>query len=144
MAHIHVINGPNLNLLGTREPEQYGSTTLSDIEQMLASLAAAGGHMLTFKQSNIEGELIGFVQEAGASDGVILNAAAYTHTSVGLRDAVAAIKPPVIEVHLSNIYAREAFRHHSLIAPVSKGMITGLGASGYRLAFEAILDILAH
>jgi 3-dehydroquinate dehydratase-2 len=137
-----VLNGPNLNLLGQREPGVYGHTTLSDIEAMVRSKARELGVEIDFRQSNHEGELVSWIQSA--KDGgsvVILNAGAYTHTSVALRDAIAACATPTIEVHLSNIYAREEFRHKSLIAPVCKGQITGLGAFGYVLALEAACNL---
>lgn len=136
---VFVINGPNLNLLGKREPEVYGKTTLSDIEKMLRQRADALQTEIDFRQSNREGELVDWLQEAGdKADGVILNAAAYTHTSVALHDAVRAISVPVIEVHLSNVHARETFRRRSFIAPVAAGIISGFGAHSYLLALEAI------
>ncbi len=133
--HIAIINGPNLNLLGTREPDVYGSQTF---EQYFETLKEKFPEVnFSYFQSNIEGELIGEIQKMGAeSDGVILNAAAYTHTSVGLGDAVSAIKAPVIEVHISNIYAREAYRHHSYLTGKCTGVISGLGLKGYELATE--------
>ncbi len=133
--HIAIINGPNLNLLGTREPAVYGSTTFEDYFIELKSQFPK----ITFSyfQSNIEGELINQVQKMGAeSDGIILNAAAYTHTSVGLGDAVSAIDTPVVEVHISNIYAREEYRHHSFLTGKCVGVISGLGLKGYNLAIE--------
>jgi 3-dehydroquinate dehydratase-2 len=139
VQEIFVLNGPNLNLLGTREPGIYGSMTLADIERRLAERAGARAR-LSFRQSNHEGELVGWIQEAGAKGAkVILNAAAYTHTSVALRDAIAGAKAEVIEVHLSNVHAREAFRHHSYIAPVVRGVIAGFGPLSYELALEALL-----
>ncbi|MEZ5908003.1 MAG: type II 3-dehydroquinate dehydratase [Hyphomicrobiaceae bacterium] len=136
---VFVLNGPNLNMLGVREPAIYGSDTLSDIEQRLAARAKALGVTIDFRQSNHEGELVGWIQEARtAASGLILNAAALTHTSVALLDAVAASELATIEVHLSNIYKREAFRHTSYISPVATGVICGLGALGYELALEAL------
>ncbi len=136
--NVQVIHGPNLNLLGRREPEVYGRTTLEDINRMLEEEAKSRGAQLRTYQSNSEGDLVTAIQEAvGWADVLIINPAAYTHTSVALRDAVAAVGIPTIEVHLSNVYAREPFRHHSYIAPVAVGQISGLGAEGYRLALIA-------
>lgn len=139
MKKILVLNGPNLNMLGTREPETYGSMTLADIQDMLAR-AAGDRAQCTFYQSNIEGELVGKIQESGAYDGIILNAAAYTHTSIALRDAIAAVATPVVEVHLSNVFARESFRHISMISAVCQGCICGFGAKSYVLALHYFLD----
>jgi 3-dehydroquinate dehydratase II len=134
--HIHIINGPNLNLLGTRETDIYGSTSFTDFYQKLQ--ATYVNLNLSYFQSNIEGELINELHEKGFSaDGIILNAGGYTHTSVSLADAVAAIKSPVIEVHISNIFKREAYRHISLIAPNCIGSISGFGLNSYVLALEA-------
>ena len=139
MQEIFVLNGPNLNLLGTREPGIYGSTSLPDIERRLSEKAGTRAK-LTFRQSNHEGDLVEWIHEAGAKGAkVILNAAAYTHTSVALRDAISGAKADVIEVHLSNVHAREAFRHHSFIAPVVRGIIAGFGPLSYELALEALL-----
>ena len=139
-ATIHVLNGPNLNLLGTREPGIYGHATLADIKAGLDALAGAHGVTLRFAQSNQEGELVTWIQEAGlATEPVILNAGAYTHTSVALRDAIAGSGAKVIEVHLSNVHAREAFRHHSMISAVCTGVIGGFGALSYELALRALL-----
>ena len=136
------LNGPNLNLLGERQPEVYGRRTLGDIESMLRERAMRRGVEIEFRQSNAEGDLVDWVQQAkGRFDSVVLNAAAYTHTSVALRDAIAATGVPVIEVHLSNIHAREEFRHKSLIAPVCVGQISGFGAFSYILAFEAAVNL---
>jgi len=138
-----ILNGPNLNLLGTREPETYGSVKLAEIEENSAKRASDLGFALDFRQTNLEGTLVDWVQEAEtAADGVILNAAAYTHTSVALHDAVAAISKPVVEVHLSNIYAREEYRHHSYISDVAAGVICGFGAHGYILAIDALASML--
>ena len=139
-----VLNGPNLNLLGQREPEVYGHTTLADIESMLQSKARELAVEIEFRQSNHEGELVGWIQSAKEEFSVtLLNAGAYTHTSVALRDAIAACSIPTIEVHLSNIYAREEFRHKSLIAPVCRGQISGFGAHSYLLALEAACNVIA-
>ena len=139
MATILVLHGPNLNLLGTREPEVYGTTTLADIDQRLSALAQAAGHQLQTLQSNAEHDLVGRVQQA-AQDGIrfiLINPAAFTHTSVALRDALAAVEIPFIEVHLSNTHAREEFRHHSYLSALAQGVISGLGAQGYELALQA-------
>ena len=136
------LNGPNLNLLGQREPDVYGRTTLAEIEAKVLKRAVQLGVTAEFRQSNLEGELVDWIHEArGAFDVIVLNAAAYTHTSVALRDAIAAIGIPTIEVHLSNVYAREKFRHKSLIAPVCTGQITGFGANSYVLAIDAAVNI---
>jgi 3-dehydroquinate dehydratase II len=139
MARLLLINGPNLNLLGTREPETYGSTTLKDIEQRAAATAAQLGHELLAVQSNAEHELIAAVHAARADQiaYLIINPGAFTHTSVALRDALLAVKLPFIEVHLSNTAARESFRHHSYFADIAVGTIVGLGAMGYELAIRA-------
>ncbi|HJQ17699.1 MAG TPA: type II 3-dehydroquinate dehydratase [Allosphingosinicella sp.] len=136
---IYVLNGPNLNLLGTREPEIYGSETLDDIAGALEDRARELGVSVDVRQSNHEGHLVEWLHEANARDAkaVILNAGAFTHTSVALHDAVKAIRVPVIEVHLSNPQARESFRHHSYIAPVARGTVTGFGPLGYQLALDA-------
>jgi 3-dehydroquinate dehydratase II len=135
-----VLNGPNLNLLGRREPATYGSETLADVAARLETLGAELDVDVELRQSNHEGELVGWIHDAwGAADGVVLNPGAFAHYSYALRDAVAAIEPPVVEVHLSNIHAREEFRHRSVIAPVALGMISGLGAQGYALAVRALV-----
>ncbi|NPD19013.1 type II 3-dehydroquinate dehydratase [Alterinioella nitratireducens] len=140
---ILVLNGPNLNLLGQREPAIYGTTTLADLEALCRSEAERSGVTLGFAQSNQEGVLVDALHGAMEDqDGVILNAGAYTHTSVALRDAISAISIPVIELHLSNTHAREAFRHVSMIAPVCLGVIAGFGAQGYPLAVRAMADHL--
>ena len=132
------LNGPNLNLLGTRESEVYGRTTLADIEAKVCERAAQLKVAVGFRQSNQEGELVNWIQEAkGKFDVIVINAAAYTHTSVALRDAISAVGVPAIEIHLSNIHAREEFRHKSLIAAVCKGQISGFGEKSYILALEA-------
>lgn len=144
MKAVHVLNGPNLNLLGTREPSTYGSATLKDIEAALQKKAKAAKVKLVFRQTNREGELVDWIQEAGAAKaGVLLNAGAYTHTSIALHDAIRATGVAVIEVHLSNVFARETFRHHSYISPVAKGVICGFGAASYELAFDALITHLA-
>jgi len=135
---IYVLNGPNLNLLGTREPDIYGRATLADIETACVERAAQLGRTIVFRQSNIEGELVNWLQEArDKAAAVILNAGAYTHTSVALHDAIKAIAIPVIETHLSNPAAREDFRHVSLVGKAAKGVIAGFGATSYLLAIEA-------
>ncbi|RGS70916.1 type II 3-dehydroquinate dehydratase [Mitsuokella sp. AF21-1AC] len=140
MPKILVLNGPNLNLLGTREPEIYGHTTLQDINDRIERRAAEAGIAVDFLQSNHEGVLVDAVQAANHKyDYIIFNAAAFTHYSIALRDAIAAIEVPVIEVHLSNIHQREEFRHTSVLAPVAMGQICGLGAESYMAALEAII-----
>jgi 3-dehydroquinate dehydratase-2 len=138
------LNGPNLNLLGQREPDIYGHTTLADIEAKVRERATRFEADIDFRQSNIEGELVTWIQEAkGNADVIVLNAAAFTHTSVALRDAISAVGLPTIEIHLSNIHAREEFRHISLIAPVCRGVIAGFGANSYVLAVEAAVIVNA-
>ena len=138
-----VVHGPNLNLLGTREPEVYGSTTLDEINAELASAAKAWGAELEFFQSNHEGALIDRIQEAPSwADAILINPGGLTHTSVVLRDALAATGLPVVEVHLSNVFARESFRHHSYVSPIAWGVIAGFGAASYRLGLQALLDRL--
>lgn len=140
--HILVIHGPNINLLGTREPDTYGSISMEEINKSLKDLADTNNIQITFFQSNIEGEIVSKIQEAAKLkvDGLIINPAAYTHTSVAIRDAIAATKLTAIEVHLSNVYKREEFRHKSLTAPVCKGQICGLGAESYILALQAFIN----
>ncbi len=139
---IHILNGPNLNLLGAREPEIYGTKTLNDIEKACQSKAVAAKCDLEFKQTNAEGTLIDQVQLAGKSaSALIINPGGYTHTSVALRDAISALTIPVIELHLSNIHAREAFRQHSFLSGVVTGVICGFGAEGYILALDASLRL---
>lgn len=140
MKKILVLHGPNLNLLGTREPEIYGSLTLAEINERMASRGKRAGVAVDFFQSNHEGALVDAIQKAqGSYAFIILNAAAYTHYSIALRDAIGAIDVPVIEVHLSNIHKREEFRHHSVIAPVVMGQVAGLGLESYLAAMEAAL-----
>jgi 3-dehydroquinate dehydratase-2 len=138
--HILVLHGPNLNLLGTREPEHYGGDTLDEINKRLTKQAKAAKATIDCFQSNMEGELINRIQAArGMTDFILINPAAYTHTSVALRDALAAVAIPFVEVHLSNIFAREAFRHHSYFSDLAVGVISGLGAQGYELALDYAL-----
>jgi 3-dehydroquinate dehydratase II len=141
---IFVLNGPNLNLLGVREPALYGHDTLDDIRRRTETRAQGLGLKVDFRQSNVEGELVTWIQEAREkAGGIILNAAAYTHTSVAILDALTAAERPVIELHLSNVFRRERFRHRSYVAPVAQGVICGFGAKGYELAVEAMADLLA-
>ncbi|ASF46421.1 type II 3-dehydroquinate dehydratase [Methylovulum psychrotolerans] len=146
MATITVLNGPNLNLLGLREPSHYGNKTLADIQASLTEQADGLGHRLPFYQSNAEHELIGLIHQAyrDGVDFIIINPAAFTHTSVALRDALLATQIPFIEVHLSNVYAREPFRKHSYFSDIAKGVICGLGATGYALALQAAHQLLAE
>jgi 3-dehydroquinate dehydratase-2 len=138
------LNGPNLNLLGQREPDVYGRTTLKDIEALVRAKAAELKVEVDFRQTNVEGELVTWIQKAkNESDVIVLNAAAYTHTSIALRDAISAVGLPVIEIHLSNVHSREEFRHKSLIAPVCKGVITGFGANSYILGLQAAIIVKA-
>lgn len=144
MSHILVLNGPNLNLLGTREPAVYGAATLADVERLCREAGEQLGHSVECRQSNHEGVLIDAIHEAGRAHaagqllGVVFNAGAYTHTSIALHDAIKGTGVPVIEVHISNVHAREAFRHHSWLSPVAAGVIVGLGVQGYALAIEAL------
>ena len=136
------LNGPNLNLLGTREPEVYGKMTLADIEASVRVKAASLGAEIDFRQSNLEGELVSWIQQArGVFEVIVLNAGAYTHTSVALRDAILGTGVPTIEIHLSNVHAREEFRHHSYLAAVCIGQITGFGMQSYLLALEAAVNV---
>jgi 3-dehydroquinate dehydratase II len=140
---ILLMNGPNLNLLGTREPEKYGSTTLANIETTLRDLAAENGVILETFQSNFEGALIDRIHAGrGTVDAIIINPGAFTHTSLALADAIAGVNIPTVEIHLTNVYKREPIRHHSFIAPVAVGQISGFGAQGYELAFQAALRIV--
>ena len=138
-ATIMILNGPNLNLLGIREPDIYGAETLADIEAKVKTRAEALGVAIDFRQSNIEGELVTWIQDARTSAaGIVINAAAYTHTSIAIMDALKACGLPITEVHMSNIHQRESFRHKSYVARVADGMICGLGSIGYELALEAV------
>ena len=141
---VYVLNGPNLDLLGAREPEAYGRSTLDDVERLCRKAGEPLGLEVEFRQSNHEGELIDWIHEAEAKKaaGIVLNPAGYTHTSVAIRDAIAAIAVPVIEVHISNIFAREGFRHFSHIAPVAKGTLCGFGINGYALAIRALAAMI--
>lgn len=142
MATFLVLNGPNLNLLGSREPQHYGATRLADIEAQLIQAAQQAGHTLNCFQSNAEHELVERVQAAAAEqvDFILINPAAFTHTSVALRDALSAVAIPFIEIHLSNIHAREGFRQHSYFSDLARGVISGLGPKGYHLALQAAID----
>lgn len=136
-----VLNGPNLNMLGIREPATYGTTSLSDIEARCRADGERLGLSVECRQSNHEGELVTWIQQAvGTFDAIVINAGAYSHTSLALQDAIRAVGLPVVEVHISNIYARESFRHHSWISPVAAGVICGLGPTGYSLALSALAD----
>lgn len=143
MPSVLILNGPNLNLLGTRQPDVYGKTTLTDVQVMCEHQADRLGLDIAFEQSNHEGALIDMIHAAkGTHDAIILNAGAYTHTSIALMDAIASVELPVVEVHLSNIHAREVFRHTSYIAPVAVGQICGFGAKGYLMALDALSERL--
>lgn len=146
MANILLLHGPNLNLLGLREPEHYGRTDLASINQNLANLAKSAGHRLHTHQSNAEHELIDLIQQAPttAIEFILFNPAAFTHTSIALRDALSAVKLPFIEIHLSNVHAREDFRQHSYFSAIAVGVISGFGAYSYDLAMQAALAILAR
>jgi 3-dehydroquinate dehydratase-2 len=145
MARIFVLNGPNLNMLGKREPSIYGGLDLAGIERLVRDKATSLGAEIEFRQTNHEGDLVDWIHEADEADalGIVLNPGAYTHTSIALHDAIRAISLPVIEVHLSNVFAREAFRHHSWVSPVAKGVICGFGPKAYALALEALASDLA-
>ena len=142
---LYILNGPNLNLLGTREPEVYGKGTLADIEKLCRDAAKKHGFEIVFRQTNVEGELVNWLHEARTNAaGVVLNAGAYTHTSIAIHDALKATTMPVVEVHLSNPFARESFRHHSYISSVAQGVICGFGAQGYVFAIDALAGVLAN
>jgi 3-dehydroquinate dehydratase-2 len=144
MASVLILNGPNLNLLGTRKPEVYGTTTLADVEKLCTDAAAKLGLDVDFKQSNLEGQLIDWIHETGAavkageSIGAVFNPGAFTHTSVALHDAIEGASLPLIECHISNVHKREEFRHHSFISPVAQGIIVGFGVHGYVLAIHGL------
>lgn len=148
MATIMVLNGPNLNLLGQREPQTYGHETLADVEALCVNAAKQHGHDIDFRQSNHEGVLIDSIQEAGRLIkegkvlGVVFNPAAYTHTSIALQDAIKGAEVPVVEVHISNVHAREAFRHHSYISPCAAGIVVGFGVQGYVMAIHGLVEKL--
>lgn len=142
MAHIHILNGPNLNLLGSRERAIYGTKTLADIEAQCRVTAQSYKLNISFTQSNEEGVLVGQIQAARNADGLIINAGAYTHTSIAIQDALQMLTIPIIEIHLSNIFARESYRAHSYISPLAHGIICGLGDNVYYLAISAIAHIL--
>jgi 3-dehydroquinate dehydratase-2 len=141
---IFVINGPNLNLLGTREPETYGRATIKDVQKLCEKTAKAHGWSVEFRQTNIEGEIVDLIQEAGRkkAKGIVINPAGYTTTSIAIMDALLGVKVPTIEVHISNIHAREDFRHHSYISKASRGVICGLGVQGYALAIDGVASLL--
>ncbi len=142
-ARVLVLSGPNLNLLGVREPEVYGRTTLADIEADLVRRAQARGASLDCQQHNGEGALVDAIQAArGAADGILINPGAYTHYSIAIRDALAAVGLPAVEVHLSHIFARESFRHESVTAPACRGIVAGFGARSYALGLDALLDLI--
>jgi len=141
---IFVLNGPNLNMLGVREPAVYGSETLGDVRRRTEARAKTLDLSIDFRQSNLEGELVTWIQEAReAASGIIINAGAYTHTSIAILDALTAAERPVIELHLSNVFRREGFRHHSYVSAAAQGVICGFGPKGYELAVEAMADMLA-
>ncbi len=141
---IFVINGPNLNLLGTREPETYGRATLKDVQKLCEKTAKRHGWKAEFRQSNIEGEIVDFIQEAGRqkAKGIVINPAGYTTTSIAIMDALLGVKVPTIEVHISNIHAREDFRHHSYVSKAARGVICGMGVQGYALAIDGLAELL--
>jgi 3-dehydroquinate dehydratase-2 len=142
---VYILNGPNLNLLGTREPQTYGHATLQDVERLCRDTAKNHELQVEFRQSNHEGELVDWIHEANANKaaGIVINAGGYTHSSIAIRDAISAVRTPVIEVHISNIFAREDFRHHSHIAPVAKATLCGFGVNGYALAISGLAAMLA-
>ena len=143
---IYVLNGPNLNLLGTREPETYGRATLKDVEALCRSTASRHRLDVQFRQSNHEGQLVDWIQEAGAAGaaGIVINAGGYTHSSVAIHDALRAVDLPVIEVHISNVFARESFRRRSFIAPIAKASLCGFGIDGYALAITGLAGMTAN
>jgi 3-dehydroquinate dehydratase-2 len=141
---IYVLNGPNLNLLGTREPEKYGHATLKDVERLCRERAKRHALAVEFRQSNHEGAIIDAIHEAGAKKvvGIVINPAGYTHTSVAILDAIKAVSVPVIEIHISNIHARESFRHHSYVSSAAKGVLCGFGIEGYGLAIDGLATMI--
>ena len=141
---IFVINGPNLNLLGTREPETYGRATLKDVQKLCEKTAKRHGWKIEFRQSNVEGEIVDFIQEAGRTKakGIVINPAGYTTTSIAIMDALLGVKVPTIEVHISNIHAREDFRHHSYVSKAARGVICGMGVNGYALAIDGLAELV--
>jgi 3-dehydroquinate dehydratase-2 len=141
---IYILNGPNLNLLGTREPQIYGRATLDDVEKLCRAAGKRHGFAVEFRQSNHEGDLVDWIQEAGSkrAAGLLINPGGLTHSSVSIRDAIAAIGVPVIEVHVSNVFARESFRHHSHVAPVAKASLAGFGVHGYALAIDGLAALI--
>ncbi|MCW5689519.1 MAG: type II 3-dehydroquinate dehydratase [Pseudolabrys sp.] len=141
---IYVLNGPNLNMLGVREPEKYGAATLADVERLCAETAKRFGLDMVFRQSNVEGELVTIIQEARLKKaaGIVINPAAYTHTSVAILDALTLTELPVIEIHITNVHQREPFRHHSYVSKAAKAVLAGFGVKGYALAIEGLADIL--
>ncbi len=141
---IVILNGPNLNMLGSREPEIYGTQTLEDIKRLCEECAQSLSFRVDFRQSNSEGELVGWIQQSGSAQGLIINPAGLSHTSIALMDALLSVKIPVVEVHLSNIHRREEFRHHSYTAQASRGVITGFGSYSYLLGLYALSDILKN
>ena len=142
---IYVLNGPNLNMLGVREPAKYGSATLKDVESLCAATCKRFGLDLVFRQSNIEGELVTFIQEAriNKASGIVINPAAYTHTSVAILDALTLTELPVIEIHITNVHQRESFRHHSYVSKVARGVLAGFGIEGYALAIEGLAGMIS-
>jgi 3-dehydroquinate dehydratase-2 len=144
MATIYVLNGPNLNLLGTREPDLYGHATLADVERLCRATAQRFDLAVEFRQSNHEGQIVDWIQEAGRTGaaGIVLNPAGFTHTSVAIHDAIKAVTPPTIEVHISNIFARESWRRRSYVAPVAKGSLCGFGIDGYALAITGLAALV--
>jgi len=141
---LFVINGPNLNLLGTREPKTYGRATLKDVQKLCAAAAKKHGWKVEFRQSNVEGEIVDFIQEAGKKKaaGIVINPAGYTTTSIAIMDALLGVQVPTVEVHITNIHAREKFRHHSYISKVARGVICGMGVQGYALAIDGLASLL--
>ena len=141
-GHILLLNGPNLNMLGTRQPEVYGQETLADVVALCQQTAAAHGRTVRAEQSNHEGQLIGWIHEArGVASGIVINPGGLTHTSVALRDALVVPEIPIIEVHISNVHAREEFRHHSFVSPIASGVIAGFGVAGYGYAIERLISL---